>query len=732
MLFSFGWACSTAPDFNRNNTKDPKSEYYVPELPENSPVSIALDNNRNVRLSWEPKEMQDGVIISKKYYPNSPFAPLDTLYSLNYSYTDSSGHFIPGTTYKVDFFRLMSDSSMVLNRAPAEISMEFDPFDEIYLYYDRRLEISYNYSNRTPEGFFRYFDGVEVLINTSGNIDHPTWDTVGVVSHNQFEQTNAKTNLSFELFDLHIKVNQFIADSSDQRIPLSSTTKRFYINSIDDVRFEFINELNGTVRWSNSADFYAGYIIESNQKDTVYGGFKSSHHLQFTEPPTIPLTVSVTPFIGNNKGKKITASRGAYPEVYTPVINFNALDDHSFQIQWSVTTENQAAGYIIEHINSTNSDNNAYTSLDTVSADQRSYTLSNMDRSTVHKFRVRSYTSSPSNALTVGYQRTLMTTEAYQLSVNGSILTFSKTGTYSGKQIPEDDISFGYGSIYVKDQNSGLEYFHEIPSYPDEHRPYLKDFVISESQNTIIYLGDNHSIDNSGEFISVFDFINEEFIVEYHHMPEYGKYKLALLSDDSTVVIPKNDRILLYDSSQGNIIREVKTSIVGRWIMKPFQDTALLCSENGIYEYNLISGAISNQVNEKCNYANLSTDQNLLTFHDNNNVKVLDLNTFSILKTINDPRFENPVHLYNFWYFREDDMLIYLPLYLTYQSIYYGYLVDNDKSFSFTLPSYNEDRIYGYILRMERNPIGTYNVITLDGEFTLSFKEAWGILEVES
>lgn len=715
--------CSTAPDFNRNNTKDPKSEYFVPELPENSPVSIALDESRNVMLNWELKELQDGAIISKKYHPDSPFTALDTLYSLNSSYIDSSGHFMPGTAYKVDFFRLMSDSSMVLNREAAEVSMEFDSFDDIYLYYDRGLEISYNYSNRTQEGVFQYFDGVEVLINTSGNFESPTWDTIGVVSQDQFEQRNAKTNFLFKLFDLHIKVNQFIADSAGRRIPLSSETQRFYINSVSNVSFEFIDELSGTVHWKNNVSFADGFIIESNKIDTIYGASINSYQLNFEEPLPSSLKVSISPFIGNNTGKKQVPNYQRYLEVYTPLITFYSVDDNSFEIHWSVSEDNQAAGYIIEQ---SELPENEFTPIDTVSADHRSYIVSGLDRNTNYKFAVRSYTSDRSNVLSVGYQKTFLTNEPVQLDIPGTNITYSKNGKYMAKVVPRE-FADNYQYIYIKDQDTEAEYTLELPRARDDWNAVFNGFVVSEKNNTLIFLWDRDYVDAGYNYISVYDFINNRYFIQYKPRPGYGGNEIELMSDDERVVLSSSEGFTIFDPTQDQIVREISTSNNHLATLRPYKDTAIKCSGSGIFEYDLTSGVMINQVSEPCRYATINESSNLLTFFDYNQIKVLDLNTFTVIKTINDSRIDKNDSFFDLWYFEEDDLLIYY----SYSGIYHGIEVDSEMKFAFILPSYTENRPTGYIEHMVRESNGTYSVITLDGAFTLSYEETWSLIENE-
>lgn len=720
LALSFLKGCTTGPDFNRNNTKDPKSEYYVPELPENSPISIALDNSRNVILSWDQKELQDGVIIEKKYQPDSPFVQLDTLFGHQLNYTDDSGAFVPGTTYKVDFFRFISDSSFVFNKEPAQVSLNFQPFEDIFIHYDNRLEISYDYSGNPNEGMFQYFDGVEIMVNTSANSASQKWDTVGSIGHKEFTNDFVRSDFTIELFDLHIKVNQFIADSSGNRIPLKSESRRFYINSIDNVSFEFIDELSGTVRWTNKVSFGDGYIIESNRIDTVFGTQKNSYHLSLTEALQLPFEVYIKPFINENFGETLTTTSPRYPHIITPEIyEFKPLDHNSFEIGWRIFQDDQAAGYIIEQ---SRLPENTYTPLDTVSADQRSYVVSNLDQNREYNIAVHSYTSEWSRYITIGYQNTFVPIQSDQLDIPGTKITYSKSGKYMAKHVPSE-FSDNYEYILIKDLDTNAEYTIEIPREFDDWRAVFREFAISEKNNTLIFLWDRDYVDEAGDYISVYDFINNQYLIENKPTPLDRGYKIELMSDDDLVVIYGANSFTVFDSENDMIVREISFENIENGILRPHKDTAIRCSESGIFEYDLTNGDIVNQSNEYCLQGHINESSNLLTFLDNNSVKVLDLNTFATINTIEDERFDWNVAT-DFWYFEEDELLIYRDN----SGIYSGYDVSQNIEFAFILPSYTENRISGHIETMEREPDGSYSIITFDGKFTYRYEEHWSLI----
>lgn len=715
------YGCSTSPDLERDNVNDPKSESYVPQLPANSPLSYTIDNERNVILSWQQKEFQDGVIISKKYRSNSSFNTLDTLLGNQLSFTDNSGHFTEGTTYKVDFFRLLDDSSLVMNKEPSQIAFNFEPFEEIEIYYNNRLEVTADYG-RSNQGFIRYFDGLEVLINPSGNLESSNWDTVATIGFDSYSNGLFDSDITFDLYDLNIKVNQFIADSAGNRITISSKARQFYINGIYDVEFKFNDELSGILSWKNNSGFRSGFIIESTRIDTIYLSFNSvTYPLNFTKAPEIPFRPSIQPFVNNNFGQKVSTTRSASPDVVVPELDeFTSIDQNTFRLKWRVHREDQAAGYIIEQ--SVRPENN-YVPIDTVSPDQRSYTLSNLDKDQTYNFAVHTYTSEWSRSIAVGFQKTFSPSISDELEVYGSNIIYSKDSKFMAKLVPED-YSDGYEYILVKNLKSNQEYTLELPREFDDWGAVFNGFVVSETNNTLIFLWDRDRVDEAYDYISVYNFIDNEYIIENKPRPGYGGNRIQLLSNDEYVVLTSSEGFTIFDTQEDQLIRQIPSS--GNWnaILRPNKDTAINCSDSGIFEYNLMTGEIINQSNEACYRANINESSGVMVFSSINSFKVLDLDSFSIINNINDERIDLSDLPFNFWYFPEDNLLIYLSGF----GLYNGYNADLESAFTFTIPSYVGNRV-GNIERINRNSDGTYSITTFDGQFIYEYDESWSLIE---
>jgi len=191
------------------------------------------------------------------------------------------------------------------------------------------------------------------------------------------------------------------------------------------------------------------------------------------------------------------------------------------------------------------------------------------------------------------------------------------------------------------------------------------------------------------------------------------------------VAIILNDRIQIYDTENDLIVREIPSPSNGEWILRPSKNTAIHCSEYRIAEYDLTSGDITNQLPEYCIKGQINEASELMTFIGNNSLKNLNLQTFSVTQFSQNPA--NINNISDFWFFEEDDLFIYRS---DWSGVYNGFDVITGTEFAFTIPTYNQDRD-GLIQTINRQPDGTYAVISFDGEFTLGFEQAWSLIEKE-
>src|SRR6056297_2541372 len=80
-------ACSTGPDFKRENNNDPKSSVFKPDI---RSLEVKINNDKTVSLSWlDNSGFEDGFIIGKQLGDSDNMVILDTLSSNTVNYTDN-------------------------------------------------------------------------------------------------------------------------------------------------------------------------------------------------------------------------------------------------------------------------------------------------------------------------------------------------------------------------------------------------------------------------------------------------------------------------------------------------------------------------------------------------------------------------------------------------------------------------------------------------------------------
>lgn len=310
LLLSNG--CSTDPEFDRNNPNDPLSENFSPVPPENSSVSVDITDRKDIVFSWNKKPLQDGVFISKKYSALDEFTILDTLIGLKNApavFLDKSRDFTVGTTYKFQFFRVLSDSTRIVNPDPYRVEFEFEPvvlqINNGTIPASSLIYVSWEYRPQTKVKI-TFFDGIDIAINRSSNIDSDKWETIGSI-------TNKRSDYyTVPLFDIRAKATPFVYDSAGVKVPINVSQHRFYTNLISSPRYSRIDETDSVViKWS--WEHYLnphGYVISAIKSDTIpqnferhYGGYRL-----YLPSDKLPITVSVQPFINENFGNTISVT----------------------------------------------------------------------------------------------------------------------------------------------------------------------------------------------------------------------------------------------------------------------------------------------------------------------------------------------------------------------------------------------------------------------------------------
>jgi hypothetical protein len=714
-------SCTTAPELKRDNINDSESKNYIPDLPSSSDVSISYQENKDLVLSFSPKEKQDGVVISKSYYGDGNYVVLDTLYT-DTTFTDTSKQFVEGTSYTFNFFRDIEGLDFIFNQTPYTTQVALQPINSMTVDYGGRynnpdrelLALNLAFDNRISENA-RIFDGISIEINENTNgIDN--WVEILEIPANEVLVGKNDLNYQINLFDLELRLTQFIYDTTGAKIIISELQKSRAINQIDDLNYTIIDEMNATLRWTNPIENATeGYIVSGSVNDTIYTKSKNTYDLRFDTPPSYPVKFNLRPFIGTNIGNSIS-SQQRYANISEPdFVSLLSLNEQSMELGWTSAGEH-TYGYLIESKRTSDVD---FTLVDSTSRDIYSYIINGLDKNIDYQFRVKSYTSDHSPIITTSYGPTLAITSQTELDQVGVSVKYSTNKKFRGKISPQQ--------LYIKNLETGQEYYHSLPEYDYSHRPSFKNFTISESTNTVAYLSDNHSYDNAGERVTVLDFINDQ-IVSTTQL-SFGSYEIHTLENDSlfafsrtgyndtgaTLINPfgastKEFSALNYLTKNGLLLKSVENS-----------NTFLACSEaDGIHKFDLTTGSFITIDSIPCFRLSYRQDEATINANTSIGFNVYDFKSGAML-THYSQLDTSPDYVF---YFKKLDVLIY-------RGSFFGYkLIIDGNTYDFLLPSLTENR-RGSIMYITSGENNSYQITTYDSDVMVDLADGWTILSTE-
>ncbi len=718
-------SCSTAPEFERTNLNDPSSDNFIPDPPENSIISYELFDNRDLKMSWSKEENQDGVIISKSYRGDNNYILLDTLYS-DTTYIDDSKLFIQGTTYKFEFFRDVENVGLVFNSVIPEIPIPFRRITDIYVGYSNSILLDLYFDNSTES--INYFDGISVSINDN-SIGEDNWidileisfEEIQDIDENDFGQIagiTIDTEYEVQLFNLELRVNQFITDSLNNRITITNNEASQRIRQIVDLDYTVIDEMNGELRWRNPLSAVTDkYVISGAIQDTLNNITGNSTSISFRTPPTYPVTFSITPYIGANVGNTINSYR-RYANIYPPSFsNLTSINDNTLELAWNSAGE--AAGYFVKKKSALES---VFSLVDSTDRNTRNLTVTNLDSNLEYDFKVHSYTSEDSPIIKTRYQNSLYVQSQEATSQFSESIKYSENKTYIVKQMES--------AMYIENVGTGTSYTFTLPVDEWGGPATVKDYAISESTNTIAVIIDLDDVDNCCSSVLIYDFLNNQTISDTP--VGSSAFKIQTLENDSLFVY--NDRSsttfepILKFLNPFNIQTEFETlndiDLEWGWLTTLQNSNLILnCSEtSGFYSLNLINGIEQTILNQPCSSVNYLPAENIAIVQQLNSIVIIDLSTQTILNN-----YSNSIGDISIWstqYFKEIDVFLYRE-----RRSFYGFKYIQDATiYDLFIASLTENRGVN-ILYVEPTTDSRYEILTNDSKVILDLDESWVITE---
>ncbi len=714
--------CGTEPKFERDNENDPLSEEFVPDLPKYPNIFVDIHDNRNVELSWNIPNLYDGALLYKKYNENSERIFIDTLDATTNKYLDSTKKFTVGTSYSLKPFRQLSDSSIVYTEDEITKEIQFHPFKDMFWnYLQGTLVIFYDSDPRNSNfGFVDYYDGIDIYINRSST-DNREWEYLQTIFRGKFNNSSFDTDLSFELFDLNIRMDQFVYDDTT-KVLLKSFSYSEHINSLTKAEFNFVDELHGLLQLETSIVAKDSVLIYSDVLKSSLRTSVSDIPIEFIQNYSFPFSFEITPFIGKNIGKPKIIGPFAPKLPSITLEGIEPISDNEIELSWSTSSNNDFSGFIIESLEENQSD---FLPIDTVSSDNRKATIANLDINSFYDFKIRSYRSQYSQSLTVGYVNQLFIESQDELAYKGSKPKYSKNLSYIVRQVDyKETASSRDKTLQIQDLISGNVIEIELPLDEWGKGPSIIDYTLAESTNTIALIIDLDDVDVCCSYLLVFDLENEEYIIEQNI--GYGSYKIQTLDNDSSFILFNHWEKKIFEVSpfhESYVIPKGEISIKsGHIVTIDHSNTYLNCNENdGVFLVNILTLSENIIFNEPCTEIKYQFSDNIIILRSKYDYIVIDLDTNTILNTYQfDDEFLPIIESTN--YLKVPEIFIY------HKSFTGPKAIIDDLHLDIHIPSLDEN-LLNAINFLEHQSFNRYKLITNDSELIIDMKKKWTKIE---
>jgi hypothetical protein len=389
-------ACSTGPEFKRDNNKDPDSEDYTPNL---TSINFEVTSDKNVVLNWTEESVHiDGYLIQKKLYDT--YETLDTLKPFLFSYTDESKLLTQWTNYRIIPFvfnkeKVQFDSTNLENWTA---HLDLGNIQKLNLTpNDSKQVLTANWSNQLA-----YSDGIEIALNSEDSSD-PTWIPIDTLDYKSHEITIPY----LETFSMGVRLRPFLITADSSYYYFSRLLHNITINKPSGFKAEANSDNNVSFSWVNNAPFDARYQIV-HKVDNIEETFElGKNETSLTTHINASYNQHIFELYAVNKNIPIkTSTITDYYRTPTPKkLSINHESENSVKLSWPLdfyyymkTTE-----YVIQRA----VNNGEYQNIDTIavnySKEIQSYTDTNLNQDQVYHYRVKSMSSTPSQSKGVKY-----------------------------------------------------------------------------------------------------------------------------------------------------------------------------------------------------------------------------------------------------------------------------------------------------------------------------------------
>lgn len=248
-------ACETPTAFERDNTNDPASPRYTPDLP----TGLQLEGDGyGVRLTWEDNSLgEDGFLIEKALGPDGTFTELAQVAADTDSFLDESGDLAPVVRYRV---RVLAgtNTSVPLEAHTATLQLP---------------ELTGFATSLTDEALALTWDEAATSVETNVRVELDEgagFATVADVPRTEAGVRLSLDGLTFRAYSLRITHYYPAADDPLQLTRFESVEDAAAAFAPSDLNVEVHDERTLTLSWVDNSLFETGFVVEAtNGTDRV-------------------------------------------------------------------------------------------------------------------------------------------------------------------------------------------------------------------------------------------------------------------------------------------------------------------------------------------------------------------------------------------------------------------------------------------------------------------------------
>lgn len=253
VLLIVALSCSTGPDFERDNEKDPKSREFIPDI---SSFEVELNNDKTVSLRWTDNSgFENGFVIAKTMGEQGEVEILDTLSANSISYTDDSKLLDVPTTYHVGAYKEGTNSADSIKFISREL--DFGEFTNVSAEASIGNHIAVNWQSDIP-----FADKIVIKRRTHLSEEIIAIDTIAG-NKTSFTFTEAE-----ETYSINVYVHALLKNTAGYYVEIGNANiSNISINLPSELKIDVIDEETINVTWQDNSSFNEQFIVYQREAE---------------------------------------------------------------------------------------------------------------------------------------------------------------------------------------------------------------------------------------------------------------------------------------------------------------------------------------------------------------------------------------------------------------------------------------------------------------------------------